>query len=223
MTLTISTSGHHSRRCRALAAPSRRGHAWWLSATVLCRPVGERRRSGGPYFFRVRKLAPEPLAGAGVLMSVNNTLPPTRWLGIVGMIAVAVMVGVGIASFSSAVATDSIIGVLAMAALWAGSSLLFERADLRLSPPSDYILEETLRKPRLPTCGSSRLCYSWYQLSWTPGTIPLSGISPRQGHQQQTVPPPLHQERRAPRRSEQAYTPRGDGVAAGSDACDRTG
>ena len=154
-------------------------------------------------------------------MSVDNTLPPTRWLGIVRMIAVAVMVGAGIASFSSAVATDSMIGALAMAALWAGSSLLLERADIRLSPPLDYILEETLRKPRLPTCCSSRPCNS-YQLSWTPGTIPLSGISPRQERQQQTVPPRLHQERRAPRRSEQAYTPRGDGVAAGSDAYDHT-
>jgi len=73
-----------------------------------------------------------------VFLSVDNTLPPTRWLGISAMIAVAIMVGVGVASFSSAVATDSMIGALAMAALWAGSSLLFERADFRLLPSSAY-------------------------------------------------------------------------------------
>jgi hypothetical protein len=48
------------------------------------------------------------------------------------MIAVAVIGGAGIASFSSAGATDTMIGALAMATLWAGSSVLFERADLRL-------------------------------------------------------------------------------------------
>lgn len=158
-----------------------------------------------------------------MFLSVDNPLPPTRWLGILGMIAVAVMMGAGVASFSSAVATDSMIEALAMAAVRTGSSLLFERADFRLSPPSACIPKQTLRKPQLPTCCSSRLCNSWYQLSWTPGTIPLSGISSQQGHQQQTVLPPLHQEHRAPRRSEQAYTPRGDGVGAGSDACVRTG
>jgi hypothetical protein len=97
----------------------------------------KRGRNGVPYF-RSRKVASEPLAGAGVFLSVDNTLPPTRWLGISGMIALAIMVGVGVASFSSAVATDSMIGALAMAALWAGSSLLFERADFRLLPSSAY-------------------------------------------------------------------------------------
>lgn len=93
----------------------------------------------GLYFFRIRKVASEPLAGAGVFLSVDNTLPPTRWLGMASvMIAVAIMVGVGVASFSSAVASDSMIGALAMAALWAGSSLLFERADFRLLPSSAY-------------------------------------------------------------------------------------
>jgi hypothetical protein len=91
-------------------------------------------------------------------MSEDNTLPPTRWWGILGMLAVGVIVRAGIASFSSAPATASMIGALGMAALWACSSLLLERADLRLSPLSDYILEETLRKPPLPTCRSSRPC-----------------------------------------------------------------
>jgi hypothetical protein len=93
-----------------------------------------------------------------MLMSENNTLPRTRWLGIAGMLAVGVIVRAGIASFSSAAATDSMIGALGMAPLWACSSLLLERADLRLSPLSDNILEETLGKPRLPTCCSSRPC-----------------------------------------------------------------